>query len=84
MEFWTLLLLLLSIHTAEPSMVPEVSSFEGETTTEILKRYKLPGLGQILAELIQAGCQTLNSEIHKLFILSGISIIYYADRRLST
>jgi hypothetical protein len=31
-----------------------------------LKRYKLPGSDQILAELIQAGGETLWSEIHKL------------------
>jgi hypothetical protein len=31
-----------------------------------LKRYKSPGIDQILAELIQAGGNTLHSEIHKL------------------
>jgi hypothetical protein len=31
-----------------------------------LKRYKLPGIGQIMSILIQAGGNTLNSEIHKL------------------
>jgi hypothetical protein len=31
-----------------------------------LKKYKLPGSNQILAELIQAGDETLQSEIYKL------------------
>jgi hypothetical protein len=53
------------IHTAEP-LVPEPSSFEVEIATEKLKRYKSPGIDQIPAELIQAGGNTLCSEIHKL------------------
>jgi hypothetical protein len=32
-----------------------------------LKKYKSPGSDQIPAELIQAGCETLLSAIHKLF-----------------
>jgi hypothetical protein len=31
-----------------------------------LKKYKLPGSDEILAELIQAGGETLPSKIHKL------------------
>jgi hypothetical protein len=53
------------IHTAEP-LVPEPSSSEVETAIEKLKRYKSPGIDQILAEMIQAGRDTLFSEIHKL------------------
>jgi hypothetical protein len=53
------------IHTAEP-LVPEPSSSEVETAIEKLKRYKSPGIDQIPAELIQAGGNTLRSEIHKL------------------
>jgi hypothetical protein len=53
------------IHTAEP-LVPEPSSSEVETAIENLKRYKSPGTDQIPAELIQAGGNTLRSEIHKL------------------
>jgi hypothetical protein len=34
--------------------------------------YKLPGIVQIPLELIQAGRQTLHSEIHKLIILFEI------------
>jgi hypothetical protein len=52
------------IHTAEP-LVPEPSSFEVETAIGKLKRYKSPGTDQIPAELIQAGGNTLCSEIHK-------------------
>jgi hypothetical protein len=46
------------IHTAEP--------FKFETAIAYLKKCKLPGSGQILAEMIQAGGETLWSEIHKL------------------
>jgi hypothetical protein len=57
------------IHTAEP-LVPEPSSSEVEITIEKFKRYKSPGIYQILAELIQAGGggggEALHSEIHKL------------------
>jgi hypothetical protein len=34
-----------------------------------MKRYKAPGSDQIPAELIQAGGETLHSEIHKLIML---------------
>jgi hypothetical protein len=53
------------IHTAEP-LVPEPGSSEIEIVIEKLKRYKSPGIDQIPAELIQAGGNTLRSEIHKL------------------
>jgi hypothetical protein len=39
-----------------------------------LKRYKSPGIDQIPAELIQAGGNTLHSEIHKL-----INCIWYKE-----
>jgi hypothetical protein len=54
----------IEIHTAEPS-VPEPSPFEVEIAIAKLKMYKLPGSDQIPAELIQAGGETLQSEIHK-------------------
>jgi hypothetical protein len=38
---------------------------EVKIATGTLKRYKLPGIDQILAEIIQAGSNTLCSEIHK-------------------
>jgi hypothetical protein len=53
------------IHAAEP-LVPEPSSFEVEIAIGKLKRYKSPFIDQIPAELIQAGRNTLRSEIHKL------------------
>jgi hypothetical protein len=53
------------IHTAEP-LVPDPSPLEVEITIAKLKKYKLPGTYEILAELIQAGGETLQSEIHKL------------------
>jgi hypothetical protein len=52
------------IHTSEP-LVPEPNSFEVGITTEKLKRHISPGINQIPAELIQAGCNTLRSEVHK-------------------
>jgi hypothetical protein len=56
------------MHTAEP-FVPEPSATEVEVAIEKLKRYKSPGVDQILAELIQAGGETLHLEIHKLIKL---------------
>jgi hypothetical protein len=56
------------MHTAEP-FVPEPSASEVEVAIGKLKRYKSPGVNQIPAELIQAGGETLRSEIHKLIKL---------------
>jgi hypothetical protein len=56
------------IQTAEP-FVPEPSTSEVEVAIGKLKRCKSPGADQIPAELIQAGGQTLHSEIHKLIKL---------------
>jgi hypothetical protein len=47
--------------------VPEPSA--AEVAIRKLKRYKAPGSDQIPAELIQAGRETLCSEIHKLIML---------------
>jgi hypothetical protein len=55
----------MDIHTAEP-LVPEPSLIEVEITIWKLKSYKSPGTDQIPAELIKAGGETLNSEIHRL------------------
>ena len=52
------------IHTAEP-LVPESSAFEVELAIEKLKSHKSPGIDQIPAELIRAGCRTICYEIHK-------------------
>jgi hypothetical protein len=56
------------MHTAEP-FVPEPSASEVEVPVGKLRRYKSPGIDQIPAELIQAGGETLHSEIHKLIKL---------------
>jgi hypothetical protein len=56
------------IHTAEP-FVPEPSASGVEVAIGKLKRYKSPGVDQIPAELIQAGGETLRSEIRKLIKL---------------
>jgi hypothetical protein len=52
------------MNIAEP-LVSESSTSETETAIKRLKRYKLWGIDQIPAELIQAGSNTLCSEIHK-------------------
>jgi hypothetical protein len=56
------------MHTAKP-FVPECSALEVEVAVGKLKRYKSPGVDQIPAELIQAGGETLYSEIYKLIKL---------------
>ena len=53
------------IHTAEP-LLPEPSVFEFELYIEKLKSHKSPGIDEIPAELIKAGCRTICLEIHKL------------------
>jgi hypothetical protein len=49
--------------------VPEPSAAEVEVAIRKMERYKAPGSDQIPAELIQAGVETLHSEIHKLIML---------------
>jgi hypothetical protein len=56
------------MHTAEP-FVPDPSASETEFAVWKPKRYKSPGVDQIPPELIQAGEETLHSEIHKLIKL---------------
>jgi hypothetical protein len=55
------------IHTAEP-LIPDTSAFEFELAIEKLKSHKSPGIDQIPAELIKAGCRTICCAIHKLII----------------
>jgi hypothetical protein len=57
-----------SHYFSEP-LTPEPSPFEVEIAIAKLKRYKSPGSDQIPAELIQAGGEILQSEIHKLINL---------------
>jgi hypothetical protein len=64
----------IEIHTADPP-VPGPSHLEVEIAIAKLKNYRSPGSNQILAELIQAGCGTLVSVIHKL-----ISSIYNKEK----
>jgi hypothetical protein len=54
----------IEMHTAEP-LVPGPSHLEVGIGIAKLKKYKSPDNDQILAELIQAGCETLQSAIHK-------------------
>jgi hypothetical protein len=56
------------MHTVKP-FAPEPSASEVEVAIWKLKRYRSPGVDQILSELIQAGGETLCSEIHKLIKL---------------
>jgi hypothetical protein len=56
------------IHTAEP-FVPEPSASEFKVVLGNLKSYKSPGFDQLPSELIQAGGETLRSEIDKLIKL---------------
>jgi hypothetical protein len=58
------------MHTAEP-FVPERITSEVEVAIGKLKRYKSPRVDQIPLELIQAGGETLHSEVHKLTELTG-------------
>jgi hypothetical protein len=56
---------LIEIHTVEP-LVSDPSPFEVKTAIAKFKRYKLPGSDPIAEEMIQAGGETLWSDIHKL------------------
>jgi hypothetical protein len=55
----------IEIHTDEP-LVPGPSYLEVEIAIAELKKHNSPGSDQILAELIQAGGETLLSALHKL------------------
>jgi hypothetical protein len=66
------------MHTAEP-VVPELSASEAGVAIGKLKRTISPGVDQIPAELIQAGGETLRSEIHKL-----IKLIWNKDNCLTS
>ena len=55
------------IHTGEP-LVPDPSASDVELAIEKLKSNKLPGIDQVPAELIKAGCKTIRRYVHKLII----------------
>jgi hypothetical protein len=60
----------IEIHKAEP-LVTDPSPSEVEITIAKLKRNTLPASDQILAELVQAGGEILQSYIHKLINCVG-------------
>ena len=55
------------IHTAEP-IVPDSSAYDFELAIGKLKSHRPPGIDQIRAELIKAGCRKIRLEIHKLIV----------------
>ena len=46
--------------------MPEPSALEVEMSIEKLKRYRLPGIGQILAKLMKAGGRPICCEIRNV------------------
>jgi hypothetical protein len=52
----------IEVHTAEP-LVPDPSLLEVETVITKMERYKSPGSDQIPAKFIQAGGETLRSDL---------------------
>jgi hypothetical protein len=50
--------------------VPEPSASEVEVAIGKLKRYRSPGVDQILRDILQVGGETLRSDIHKLIKLT--------------
>jgi hypothetical protein len=61
----------VELHTVEP-LPHDPSPSEFEIAIAKSKRYKSPGSDQILAELIQAGGETILSKIHKSLVIFGI------------
>ena len=51
-------------YTQQKHLVPELSALEVELALAKLKSHKLPGIGQIPAELIKARGKTIHCEIH--------------------
>jgi len=52
------------MHTAEP-LEPDLSACDFEIDIGKQKSLWSPGINQILTELIEAGCRTFRSEMHK-------------------
>jgi hypothetical protein len=70
----------MNMHMAEP-LVLEPSLIKVEIAIGKLKGYKSPGTDEILAKLIEAGGETLCSEIHKL-VLYGMRNCNSSGRNL--
>jgi hypothetical protein len=79
----------VEIHTAEP-LVPDPIPFEVEIVIAKLEKQKLSGSDQILAKLIQAGGETLQTVIYKLInlfviwkncLINGRSLLLYQFTR---
>jgi hypothetical protein len=76
----------MEIHTDEP-LVHEPGPFDVEIATEHLKSYEVPGMVQIVAELIQAGSETLYSEHSSEIIYNSLSsgrslVLYLSTTRM--
>jgi hypothetical protein len=56
----------ITCHNIAEPLATDPSPFKTEIVMAKLKKYKLPGSDQNLAELIQAGGEILWSGIHKL------------------
>jgi hypothetical protein len=69
----------IEIHTAEP-LVLGLSRFDTEIAVAKLKKYTYPGSDKILAELTQAGSETLWSEIRKLINCIVLYCIVFIQR----
>jgi hypothetical protein len=67
-------------HTVEP-LVPEPSSFEIEIDIKKLKTYKLPGIDQILTELIKQEVIHYILRATSLLILFGIRKNWHSSGR---
>jgi hypothetical protein len=64
----------------DETLVMETSSIKVKITTVNPKRYKSPGIDHMSAELIQAGGNTLRSEIHRLINSVYNNTIFFSQR----
>jgi hypothetical protein len=51
------------MHTSDP-LVPQLTHFKVEFVTGKFNRYKSPGVGELLAQLIRTGGNAPRSEVH--------------------
>ena len=59
-------LVIVRVKYTTESLVAEPSAFEVEMAVEKLKRHRSSAVDRIPAEMFEAGCRTIRSEIHKL------------------